>query len=57
MRDNLRVLRSYSDQVPQRTDLTRCATSHHVSDHAASSSSMAFACFKSGVPKPSVNQP
>jgi len=33
------------------------AMSRHVSDHAASSSSKALACFKSSVSKPSVNQP
>ena len=33
------------------------ATSRHVRRHAASSSRSALACFRSGVSKPSVNQP
>ena len=35
----------------------KSATSRHVHPHAANSSSRVFACFRSGVSKPSVNQP
>ena len=50
-------LQTFISNLQRTAGPYRCATSQHVSDHAASSSSKDLACFKSNVSKPSVNQP